>query len=239
VVEMKRLLFFFGIMFLLLGCIGGGETPQNETNVTPTQEKPTVVMPSFILIGPDEGEVFTTEGDYGSINVVLSTSNLIIRPAGTRPNKIGEGHFAISLDNGDKTYIFTKNYVLDGISPGAHTLRVELVHNDNSPYSPPIVKTVNFYIEKAVTEYVPKEYVVIIHDFSYEPETITVNVGDTITWVNNGAYPRSATYTGVFDTQIIPPGQNASVKMTTPGTFRYYDLTFMAMKGTVIVNQPE
>jgi plastocyanin len=237
VIKMKMLVLALGILILLSGCIDlGGEVPEEEEEAAPAPE-PVARTPSFTIVSPDEGEVITTETDYGSIDVALSTSDLIIKPEGSAPNKVGEGHFAISVDDGDTLHIFSKTYILEGVEPGSHTLRVELLHNDHTSYSPPTVKTVNFYVEKVSTEYVPKDYTVTIHDFNYEPETITVNVGDRVTWVNEGSYPRSATYTGVFDTEVISPGNSATVAMKTAGTFEYYSLTHMAMKGTVVVEE--
>lgn len=231
---MKRFILVLGFMLLLLGCIGGESPPQNNTNTTPPPAQPKI--PVLTIVSPDEGQVFSTDTDYGSIDIFLSTSNLIVKPEGTTTNAFGEGHFAISVDEGDQVHIFTKSYTLEGITPGSHTLRVEVVNNDHSSYSPSIVKMINFYMEKANTEYIPQHYTVAIRDFSYEPATLTVNVNDTVTWINEGAYPRSATYTGIFDTQMLAPGQNATITMSTPGTFEYYALSYRAMKGTIIVN---
>jgi len=234
---MKSLVFVFGILILLFGCIDfGGQAPQeNETVVEPPPQ--IAPAPSFIIITPDEGEVLTTDAEYGSVDIVLSTSNLIIKPSGTTVNEAGEGHFAISVDGGDAVHVFSKTYTLEGVESGTHTLRVELVNNDHTPYSPSVVKTVNFYIEKTSAEYVPKDYTVTIHDFSYDPETITVNVGDRVTWENKGAYPRSATYVGVFDTEVIGPGESATVTMEKAGAYEYLSLTYSAMKGTIVVNE--
>jgi len=234
---MKQLVLIFGMLLLFAGCIDlGGGQPAEEEPVEPVPE-PKVVNPAFTIISPDEGEVITTEFEYGNVGLVVSTSNLIIKPESSAPNKVGEGHFAVSVDGGSSIHVFSKTYMVEGIEPGPHTLRVELVNNDHTSYSPPVVKTVNFYIEKVVVEYIPRDYTVTIKEFSYDPQTITVNVGDRITWVNNGAYPRSATFTGVFDTEVIAPGGKATVQMTVPGTFEYYSLTHMAMKGTVIVEE--
>lgn len=234
---MRGLVFIFGILILLFGCIDlGGEAPVEEVE-EPEPEAKIIPTPSFIIVSPDEGEVFTTGTGYGSVEVMLSTSNLIIKPPGSAPNTVGDGHFTMSVDGGEAVHVASKTYTLEGIEPGSHTLRVELVHNDHSSYSPAIVKTVNFYVEKVSTEYVPKDYTVKIYDFSYDPETITVNIGDRVTWVNEGSYPRSATYTGAFDSEVIAPGESATVTMEVAGTFEYFSLTHMAMTGTIVVNE--
>ena len=76
---MKTLVLAFGIMLLLAGCIDfGGGQPVEEEQVTPEPE-PKVITPSFTVISPDEGEVVNTELEYGNVDLVLSTSNLIIK----------------------------------------------------------------------------------------------------------------------------------------------------------------
>ena len=237
VINMKTLVFALGMLILLFGCIDLGGVPMEEEEAEPMPEPQPTPAPSFVIVSPDEGEAITTETDYGAVDIVLSTSNLIIKPAGSAPNKEGEGHFEVTVNGGDMVEVFSKNHLLEGMESGSHELRIELVHNDGTSYSPSIVKTVNVFIEKVSTEYEPKDYTVTIHDFSYDPETITVTKGDRITWENKGAYPRTATYTGVFDTDVIAPGGNATVTMDTAGTFEYYSLTYVAMKATVIVEE--
>lgn len=239
---MKNSILVLGLFFILMvgfGCIDPfWEGPEPEPEPEPPEEEVKPV-PSFMVIGPDEGEVVQTEEDYGTVDIVLSTSNLIIKPPGSTGQRTGEGHFVITLDSQDPIDVYTKSYSLEGVEPGKHTLTIRLVHNDGSDYSPMIVKTVSFYVEKISTEYVPENYTVVIKDFSYEPETITVNQGDYITWKNEGAYPRSATATDVFDTDVIAPGDSVTLPMNITGTHEYFSLTYYAMKGTVVVNEVE
>lgn len=236
---MKNPVFAVGLILVLMlgfGCIDPfWETPEEETVPEPPKEETPV--PSFVIVGPDEGEVVSTEEDYGTVDLVLSTTNLIIKPPGSTGQKTGEGHFILILDDQGPVNIYTKSYSLEGVEPGKHTLTIRLVHNDGSDYSPMIVKTVSFYLEKVSTEYVPKNYTVVINDFEYEPDTITVNQGDYITWKNEGAYPRSATATDVFDTDVIAPNESITLPMNITGTHEYFSLTYYAMKGTVVVNE--
>jgi|SRR5687768_2357619 len=77
---------------------------------------------------------------------------------------------------------------------------------------------------------------VTISDFSYSPGTITINQGDTVTWVNNGPTPHSATSSsGAFDTGIYPKGQSRSHTFNEAGTFAYICTPHPFMKGTVVV----
>ena len=77
---------------------------------------------------------------------------------------------------------------------------------------------------------------VTISDFTFSPGTITINQGDTVTWVNNGPTPHSATSSsGVFDTGIFPKGQSRSHTFNEAGTFAYICTPHPFMKGTVVV----
>ena len=75
-----------------------------------------------------------------------------------------------------------------------------------------------------------------IVDYKFEPASITVHVGDTITWTNNGQQPHTATANnGSFNTGTIKPGSSASHSFTQAGTFAYICSIHPFMHGTVVV----
>jgi LPXTG-motif cell wall-anchored protein len=78
---------------------------------------------------------------------------------------------------------------------------------------------------------------VSIGDNFYAPETVTINVGDTVTWNNDGAADHSATADdGSFDTGVFGGGQSRSETFTTAGTIPYYCTVHgQAQSGTVRV----
>jgi plastocyanin len=77
---------------------------------------------------------------------------------------------------------------------------------------------------------------VTIVDFSFNPGTITVNVGDTVTWNNDGPTAHSATASdGSFDTGIFPAGESRSHTFNQAGTFAYICTPHPDMRGTVVV----
>jgi LPXTG-motif cell wall-anchored protein len=75
---------------------------------------------------------------------------------------------------------------------------------------------------------------VSIKDFSFAPKSITVNVGDTVSWTNTGKQPHTATGSG-FDTGTLKQGQSASHTFSSAGTFNYICTIHPFMKGTVVV----
>jgi LPXTG-motif cell wall-anchored protein len=77
---------------------------------------------------------------------------------------------------------------------------------------------------------------VTIKDFDFTPGSVTINVGDTVTWTNNGPTGHSATSTsGEFDTGIMDAGNSGSHTFDTAGSFSYICTPHPYMKGTVVV----
>ena len=75
---------------------------------------------------------------------------------------------------------------------------------------------------------------VAISGFSYSPRTVTVNVGDTVTWTNSDAQAHTATGSG-WNTGDLGNGDSASITFRSAGTFDYMCGIHPAMSGTVIV----
>jgi LPXTG-motif cell wall-anchored protein len=77
---------------------------------------------------------------------------------------------------------------------------------------------------------------VTIADFTFSPTSITIDVGDTVTWNNNGPTPHSATANdGSFDTGILKKGQSGSHTFDQAGSFSYFCKPHPYMKATVVV----
>ena len=73
-------------------------------------------------------------------------------------------------------------------------------------------------------------------DFFFSPSSVSVRVGDIVTWHNSGNAPHTATADdGSFDTGTVVSGQSASHMFTRPGTFSYVCTIHPNMKGTVRV----
>lgn len=75
---------------------------------------------------------------------------------------------------------------------------------------------------------------VAISGFSYSPRTVTVNVGDTVTWTNSDAQAHTATGSG-WNTGDLGNGESGSITFQSAGTFDYMCGIHPAMTGTVIV----
>jgi plastocyanin len=77
---------------------------------------------------------------------------------------------------------------------------------------------------------------VTIANFAFDPATVTVNVGDGVTWTNQDGTAHTATAgDGSFDTANIAAGGSATVTFDTAGTFAYVCSIHPQMAGTVVV----
>lgn len=76
---------------------------------------------------------------------------------------------------------------------------------------------------------------VSIAGFAFGPGSVSIEVGDTVTWTNDDNAPHTATAAGDFDTGTIAVGESASVTFDTAGTYDYVCSIHPTMSGTVIV----
>ena len=73
----------------------------------------------------------------------------------------------------------------------------------------------------------------------FVPASVTIDVGDTITWTNNDTINRSVVSdAGLFSSGILTPGQSFSNTFSQNGTFRYRDGTRTRIRGTIVVRVP-
>ncbi len=76
--------------------------------------------------------------------------------------------------------------------------------------------------------------------FAFDPATVRVEVGDTVTWRNAAGDPdhTATSDTGGWDSGDIKPGGGRTVTFATAGTFAYHCRYHPIMKGTVVVREP-
>lgn len=75
-----------------------------------------------------------------------------------------------------------------------------------------------------------------ISNFSFSPATLTVKVGDTVTWTNQDSMGHSATADdNSFDTGILDQGKSGTITFSKAGTYTYHCAVHPSMHGTIIV----
>jgi plastocyanin len=78
-----------------------------------------------------------------------------------------------------------------------------------------------------------------IKDNSFQPSTLTVPAGTTVTWHNQDGVQHSVVSVeqGLFDSGQIAPGKDFPVYFSEPGTYKYYCSTHPSMQGVIVVTE--
>jgi plastocyanin len=75
-----------------------------------------------------------------------------------------------------------------------------------------------------------------IDNFSFEPQTITIPVGATVTWTNRDDIPHTVVSTdGVFKSKVRDTDEKFSYTFTKAGTYPYFCSVHPKMTGKVVV----
>jgi plastocyanin len=73
-------------------------------------------------------------------------------------------------------------------------------------------------------------------NIAFSPNSVTVNVGQTVKWVNQDTVAHNVTaQSGAFKSTNFGPGGSFTFKATKPGTFGYVCTIHPGMNGTLIV----
>jgi plastocyanin len=76
---------------------------------------------------------------------------------------------------------------------------------------------------------------VTIEAVQFEPATITVARGDTVSWINKDPFPHTVTDRGVFDSGEIAAGKSWKWTARKAGVYDYVCTLHPTMKGSVTV----
>ncbi|GEM_PF-624375 len=240
-------LFLGLVLFSAYGCIdlggifgkgkGDGDDKTTDDTDGSTQKKPT---PSFTLVYPADEEYIEIDGASTSVEVLLSTTNLLLVPPATKVTE-GQGHFILTLDGGVPVTILETGYVFEEVAVGEHILEVELKKSDGTSYSPAKKSVVSFTV--ASKEPIYKEVEITIANKQMSPLEVQANVGDTVTWVNDDATYHNVviknTGTGIVEITSGPlqPGESFSYVFTTAGVYEMFSQNYPPAHGTVIVSE--
>jgi plastocyanin len=75
-----------------------------------------------------------------------------------------------------------------------------------------------------------------IDNFSFGPQTVTVPVGATVTWINRDDIPHTVVSTdGVFNSKVRDTDEKFSFTFAKAGTYPYYCSVHPKMTGKVVV----
>ena len=76
-----------------------------------------------------------------------------------------------------------------------------------------------------------------IKNFAFNPKTVTIKVGQTVTWTNQDSVSHPLRGDGGIDSGDMPGGKSYSKTFDTEGTFDYECTVHPQMKGQVVVEK--
>ncbi|MGA9097424.1 MAG: cupredoxin domain-containing protein [Methanotrichaceae archaeon] len=79
---------------------------------------------------------------------------------------------------------------------------------------------------------------VLIQDFTFQPNSLTVPVGAAVTWTNRDTVQHEVVSdNGTFDSSILMPNDSFSYTFNQPSNYSYYDKIYPYMFGQIQVTQ--
>ena len=76
-----------------------------------------------------------------------------------------------------------------------------------------------------------------IKNFAFEPKTVTIKLGQTVTWTNQDSTTHTVTGDGGIDSDDLSKGKSYSKTFDTEGAFDYHCSPHPQMTGQVIVQK--
>lgn len=140
-----------------------------------------------------------------------------------------DGELAIELQElNDSGY--TGNAVLTDNGDGTTTVMVTLMKSGSDTMGTPAASGAGESETAGTVE-------VIISDFTYNPDPVTIKVGESVTWTNEDSAPHTATAQDreVLQSGTLNQGESFTQTFDTPGTYEYFCEFHPDMKGVIIV----
>lgn len=75
-----------------------------------------------------------------------------------------------------------------------------------------------------------------IRSMQFQPATLSVKAGDTVTWTNSDGVEHTATARdNSWGTESLRNGKSGSITFSTPGEYSYFCKWHPAMRGKIVV----
>ena len=91
-------------------------------------------------------------------------------------------------------------------------------------------------VSRAASAVTPAAHTVTIEGTQFQPGELTIQLGDSIVWINNDPFPHTVTSkTGGFDSGQIQPGKSWKYRAVKKGEFPYVCSLHPTMQATLRV----
>jgi plastocyanin len=81
----------------------------------------------------------------------------------------------------------------------------------------------------------PQTHTIVMEAVAFQPTDLTVEIGDSVVWVNKDFFPHTATSKGAFDSNEITAGKSWQFTAPAAGEFPYVCTYHPTMKGVLRV----
>ncbi|HWQ19664.1 MAG TPA: PQQ-binding-like beta-propeller repeat protein [Methanotrichaceae archaeon] len=151
-----------------------------------------LTTPQIMITEPKEGAVLGTN----NVTVSVKVSNFNLSSNMSKANVTGEGHIHYFMDviaptiagrpaltaSGTWTMASNTSYTWKNVSQGMHNFSAELVNNDHTPLSPPVVDTVTVTVPNLKAISAPRTVIYLdARNMAFNQSTITVPAGAQVT----------------------------------------------------------
>jgi len=79
---------------------------------------------------------------------------------------------------------------------------------------------------------------IVIKDFHFSPETLTVKSGEKVTWINRDEEPHTVVSVEKQFKKSSDTDQEFTITAGAPGTYTYFCSVHPKMTGTIVVEKP-
>lgn len=230
--EKYRLLAVLAAL-MFAGCIAFSEPDSPKTEVSKGSLN-IHASPGFLIVRPMVGEEYPTMTNAVDLTLVLAPSNVKLVKEGGRA-MLGEGHFAISIDGKAPIHTKERAYLFENLKIGKHTIAVEFVNNDFTPYEPKLFKSVTFEIK---AQYQPGMQDTLLFGLDgFKPSQMEFNTGQALIIKNQDQRActiRISSKSGAhISSKYLKPGESFEQELGT-GTY-YVTVPGKTAKATIFV----
>ena len=94
-------------------------------------------------------------------------------------------------------------------------------------------------VEKEASADGPKKNQIVIKDFHFNPETLTVKSGEKVTWINRDEEPHTVVSVEkqFKKSTALDTDQEFTITAGAPGTYTYFCSVHPKMTGTIVVEK--
>jgi len=214
-----------------------------------TTQIPVGPIPHQIAFTPDHKYALAVVQATGQLAIIDAASHRVVKDVavGKFPHWVGltsDGALAYVTNEGDNTVSvvdMAKEQVVATILVGDGPRKIALQRGPGamSGYLPPSTPPA----AQGFAARAPQPAVAMANDtqirmatFAFGPSTVTVRVGQKVTWIDGDPVPHTATAKdGQWNTGQVVPGGSFTVTMTKPGTYVYFCGDHPFMQAKVIV----